>query len=113
MYGLAIEPPLLLYLNEMAELTREEILQLAQLSRLSLTDTEAEKFGVELAAILKYVEQLSSVDVTGLSPTTQVTGLTNVTRDDVVIDYGYSKEDLLQNVPAVENNLLKVKRMIG
>ncbi len=106
MYGLAIEPPLLLYLNEMAELTREEILQLAQLSRLSLTDTEAEKFGVEL-------EQLSSVDVTGLSPTTQVTGLTNVTRDDVVIDYGYSKEDLLQNVPAVENNLLKVKRMIG
>lgn len=113
MYGLAIELPLLLYLNEMAQLTREEILQLAQLSRLSLTDIEADTFGAELAAILGYVEQLSTVDVTGLAPTSQVTGLTNVTRDDVVIDYGYSKEDLLENVPAVENNLLKVKRMIG
>jgi aspartyl-tRNA(Asn)/glutamyl-tRNA(Gln) amidotransferase subunit C len=62
---------------------------------------------------LGYVEQLGGVDVTGLEPTNQVTGLTNVMRPDEVIDYGYTPDKLLQNVPAVEKNQLKVKRMIS
>lgn len=97
----------------MAKLTREDVLRLAQLARISLTDEEADEFTDELGAILQYVEQLSSVDVTGLEPTNQVTGLTNVMRKDQVIDYGYAPAKLLDNVPAVENNQLKVKRMIG
>lgn len=97
----------------MAQITREDILKLAQLARLGLTEAEVDEFSVELTAILQYVEQLSGVDVTGLKPTSQVTGLTNVTRVDEVKDYGYKPGDLLKNVPATENNLIKVKRMIG
>lgn len=97
----------------MAELTREDILKLAQLARLGLTDNEVDEFSGELTAILQYVEQLSSVDVAGLHPTSQVTGLTNVTRSDEIKDYGYKPEDMLKNVPTVENNQIKVKRMIG
>lgn len=97
----------------MAELTREDILKLARLARLGLTDEEVEEFSKELTAILQYVEQLSNVDVTGLAPTSQVTGLTNVTRADEVKHYGYDPLDLLKNVPAVEKNQIKVKRMIG
>lgn len=97
----------------MAKLTRDDVLKLAQLARISLTDEEAEAFTGELSAILQYVEQLSSVDVSGLEPTNQVTGLTNVMRPDEVIDYGYHPAKLLENVPAVEKNQLKVKRMIG
>ena len=97
----------------MTELTREDILKLAQLARLGLTDDEVNEFSGELTAILQYVEQLSSVEVEGLLPTSQVTGLTNVTRPDEVKDYGYQPLDLLKNVPATENNQIKVKRMIG
>lgn len=97
----------------MAQLTKEDILKLAQLSRLSLTDEEVDAFSGELNAILQYVEQLSSVDVDGLAPTSQVTGLTNVTRPDEIKNYGYQPHDLLNNVPATENKLIKVKRMIG
>ena len=97
----------------MAQLTREDILKLAQLSRLGLTDDEVTEFSTELTAILQYVEQLDSVDVSGLEPTSQVTGLTNVTRPDTVKDYGYDPRDLLKNAPAVEKDQLKVKRMIG
>lgn len=97
----------------MAQLTREDILKLAQLARLGLTDDEVTEFSQELTAILQYVEQLSSVNVDGLEPTSQVTGLTNVTRPDEVKDYGYEPLDLLKNVPNVENNQIKVKRMIG
>lgn len=96
----------------MAQLSREDILKLAQLSRLGLTDDEVTEFSSELTEILQYVEQLGSVDVKGLEPTSQVTGLTNVTRPDKVKDYGYAPLDLLKNVPTTDNNQIKVKRMI-
>jgi aspartyl-tRNA(Asn)/glutamyl-tRNA(Gln) amidotransferase subunit C len=97
----------------MAKLTRDDVLKLARLARISLSDDEVAEFSEELSAILQYVEQLSSVDVAGLKPTNQVTGLTNVMRDDEIIHYGYEPADLLKNVPAVQDNQLKVKRMIG
>ena len=97
----------------MAKLSRDDVLKLAALARLSLSEEEVDAVAGELSAILGYVEQLSSVDVSGLEPTNQVTGLTNVMRKDEVKDYGYTPADLLKNVPAVEKNQLKVKRMIG
>src|SRR4051812_24689971 len=97
----------------MAKLTREDVLKLAQLARLDLSEAEVEEFSQELSEILQYVEQLSDVDVKGLKPTNQVTGLTNVTRDDEVKDYGYKPKDLLKNVPEVEDDQIKVKRMVG
>lgn len=97
----------------MAKLTREDVLKLARLARLDLTESEIEQYRTELSEILQYVEQLQSVDVKGLQPTNQVTGLTNVTRQDKVKDYGYAPEDLLKNVPAVKDHQIKVKRMLG
>jgi len=97
----------------MAELTREDVLKLARLARLDLTDEEIEEFRGEISEILHYVEQLQSVDVSGLEPTNQVTGLTDVTRSDEVRDYGYKVEKLLENVPAVKDNQIQVKRMLG
>ena len=96
----------------MAKLTRDDVLKLARLARIDLTDQEIDEFAGEFSEILEYVEQLQSVDITGLKPTTQVTGLTNVTRDDEERDYGYDPKELLKNVPSVENDQIKVKRMI-
>ena len=85
---------------------------MAQLARLELSEKEIEQFSTELSEILGYVEQLQNVATKGLQPTYQVTGLTNVTRPDKVIDYGADQKALLKNVPAVENNLIKVKRVL-
>lgn len=97
----------------MAKLSREDVLKLARLSRLRLSDDEIEQFQSEISEILGYVEQLSAVDTDGLEPTLQVTELTNVTREDEPIDYGTSPEELLKNAPAVEKNQFKVKRVLG
>jgi aspartyl-tRNA(Asn)/glutamyl-tRNA(Gln) amidotransferase subunit C len=97
----------------MGKLSRDEIIKLAQLARLDLTDDEITEYSAELSEILQYVEMLQSVDVTGLLPTNQVTGLTNVTRGDVIKDYGYATTDLLKNLPDVLDDHIKVKRMIG
>lgn len=97
----------------MADLTRDDILKLASLARISLNDDEVTEFTAELAAIIKYVEQLEAVDTTGLGPTSQVTGLINVSRSDNEWDYGYEPLTLLKNAPATQDDHIKVKRMIG
>jgi aspartyl-tRNA(Asn)/glutamyl-tRNA(Gln) amidotransferase subunit C len=97
----------------MADLTRDDVLKLARLARLTITDEEVEKYRAELSEILNYVKQLDDVDVTGLEPTTQVTGLKNVMREDQVVDYGISADDLLRLAPKKQDRLIKVNRMIA
>lgn len=98
------------------KLTREDILKLARLSRLKLSEDEIEKYQKEISSILEYVEHLDSVDVTELKPTYQVTGLTssgkNATREDQVIEQ-VGQEELFKNLPATEEGHIKVKRMIA
>ncbi len=94
------------------KLSREDVLKLAKLSRLKLSEDEVAKYQTELSAILDYVQQLNSVDVTGLKPTYQVTGLTNVFRKDEVIEQ-VKKDQLMKNIPTAEGDHIKVKRMIG
>ena len=96
----------------MSKLSRDDVLKLARLSRLRLSDEEVEKFSSELSEILDYVEKLNSVDVAGLAPTYQVTGLKNVMRPDEVKDYGYKPADLLTGAPDKQDNQFKVKRVL-
>lgn len=96
----------------MAKLTEEDVLKLARLSRLHLSDTEKEQFQAEIEAILGYVEQLQKVDLKDTKPTNQVTGLENVMRADEVKDYGVTPEELLKNAPATQDGLIKVRRVL-
>lgn len=96
----------------MAKLTREEVLKLAALSRLRLTDAEIERFRVELTAILDYVAQLDGVDTGSLEPTYQVTGLKNVTRPDEIADYQAQPAGIMALAPATENSQYKVKKVL-
>lgn len=96
----------------MSQLTKEEVLKLAKLARLRLTDEEVDKYTEELGEILTYVELLSNVDTDGLKPTNQVTGLENVYRADVVQDYSAQPDLLLKGAPSSKDGYIKVKRMI-
>ncbi len=96
----------------MAKLSREDVLKLAKLSRLKLTEAEITKFQVELSEILVYVEQLEAADTTGLEPTYQVTGLKNVTRKDESVDYQAEPDALLAQAPAKQDRQFKVQRVL-
>lgn len=96
----------------MSKLTRDDVLKLASLSRLRLSQAEIKKFQTELSEILDYVETLNKVDTKDLEPTYQVTGLTNVTRPDEIREYTAKPADLLKNAPAIADNQFKVKRVL-
>lgn len=96
----------------MSKLTRDQVIRLAALSKLHLTESEIKKFQAELSRILDYVDMLDNVDVSGLEPTYQVTGLENVMREDKVVIQQASPEVLLKLLPDKKYRFIKVKRMI-
>lgn len=96
----------------MAKLSKNDVLKLARLSRLELTEEEIMHYQEELNQILSFVAQLQSVNTNGLLPTNQVNGLLNVSRVDEIKDYGYNPRDLLKNVPKVNSDQIQVKRMV-
>lgn len=97
----------------MAKLTRDDVLHLAQLARIQLSDDEIVRLESELGSILGYVEQLNDVDVSGLAPTTQVSGLTNVMRQDEPLEYQAKPDKLLELAPDADDQHIKVGRMVG
>ncbi|MBI4127128.1 Asp-tRNA(Asn)/Glu-tRNA(Gln) amidotransferase subunit GatC [Candidatus Peregrinibacteria bacterium] len=66
------------------KLSKEQVKKIAHLARLHLTDDEVELFAGQLTDILNYVDVLKELDTAGVPETNQVTGLTNVLREDVV-----------------------------
>ena len=96
----------------MSKLTRDQVIRLAALSKLHLTEYKIKKFQAELSRILDYVDMLDNVDVSGLEPTYQVTGLENVMRDDEVVIQQASPDELLKLLPDKKDRFIKVKRMI-
>ena len=95
-----------------SKLTAEQIVALARLAKLQLSDEEVEQFRSELGEILTYVEQLSTVDTTGLEPTYQVTGTHNQMRADIVESQVATPEALLKLAPRSKDGYIKVGRMI-
>ncbi|MEI7689584.1 MAG: Asp-tRNA(Asn)/Glu-tRNA(Gln) amidotransferase subunit GatC [Candidatus Saccharibacteria bacterium] len=96
----------------MTQITREDVLHLAQLSSLKLDDSEVDGLQANISDILGYVENLNKLDATGVEPTYQVTGLSNVWREDTVIDYGLSREALLDLAPESTDNQVKVPKVL-
>lgn len=96
----------------MASISKDDVVYLARLSNLSLTDDEVESLQGDLANILDYVGQLSSLDTEGVEPTYQVNELENIDRPDEVIDYGIGREELLATAPEQKDNQIKVPKVI-
>ncbi len=68
----------------MVRLTRDEVLELAQLARLALTDDEIERFRTDLAAILSHMDTLAEVNTVGVVPMTHAVPMDLRLRPDVV-----------------------------
>jgi len=61
---------------------REQVLHVAKLSRLKLSDEEVTRLEGELSSILDHVDRLAEIDIEGVEPTSHVVPLENVLRED-------------------------------
>lgn len=94
-------------------LSPEDVLRIAELARLELTPDEVALFTRQLAGILDYVEQIRTLDTSGVPPTSHVTNRPRE-RDDVARET-LARPDALANAPdaATEAGLFKVPRVMG
>ncbi len=108
--GLRRHCPLILRKKPMA-LTRDEVLHVADLARLSLLPEEIELFTRQLNDILAYVEKLQELDTEGVEPLAHVVLVFNVFREDAVRK-GLDRKNVLNNAPAREEGAFLVPRII-
>ncbi|MCZ7587946.1 MAG: Asp-tRNA(Asn)/Glu-tRNA(Gln) amidotransferase subunit GatC [Gaiella sp.] len=88
-------------------ITAEQVLHVARLARLDLTDDEVERLTGELGAILDAVSKVSELDLSDVPPTSHPLDLVNVWADDAPHD-SLPLEDVLRNAPASERGLFRV-----
>jgi aspartyl-tRNA(Asn)/glutamyl-tRNA(Gln) amidotransferase subunit C len=77
---------------------REQVLHVARLARLELTDEEVEKMASELSGILEHVEHISELDLDGVEPTSHVIALENVLRPDEPRP-SWDRDEVLERAP--------------
>ena len=63
---------------------RDQVLHVARLARLKLTDEEVERMSTELSAVLDHIEKIGELDLDGVEPTSHVVPLENVLREDIL-----------------------------
>lgn len=88
----------------MVRLTKKEVLHIAELSSLKLTDEEIKKFTPQLTKIIEFVSTLNEVDTKNVEPTSQTTELSNVTREDKVVSENMLTQDGYFKVPKILQN---------
>ena len=99
-------------IDTMSKIGTTEVERIAKLARLGLSPDEVARMSTELGQILQFVEQLQQVDVEGVEPTDQVTGLVDVWREDEVRP-SMPRDLALSNAPKTKNGYFVVNRVLN
>ena len=89
-------------------LTREEVLHIATLCRIGMTEEELETFAHQLSQILEMFQTLGELDTEGVPPTGHAASLETVLRDDDP-QPSLAVTEVMSNVPARQGDLFRVK----
>jgi aspartyl-tRNA(Asn)/glutamyl-tRNA(Gln) amidotransferase subunit C len=92
-------------------ITREEVLHVARLARLELTDEEVERLTVELSAILEAVSKVSELDLSDVPPTSHPLAVVNTLGPEDGEDEprpSLGLDEVFANAPEREGDLFKV-----
>ena len=86
---------------------REQVVHVARLARLELSEEELERMAGELSGILEHVDRISALDLEGIEPTTHVVGLENVLRPDEP-EASLPRERALESAPDAADGAFRV-----
>ncbi len=93
------------------KMSREEVLHIALLARLGLTESEVDKLGEQLSNILENFEVLQQVDTSDVLPTAQSIALQNVVGEDEVTP-SLTQSQVLANAPKKEGEFFRVRAVL-
>jgi aspartyl-tRNA(Asn)/glutamyl-tRNA(Gln) amidotransferase subunit C len=105
--SLDTEPP-----SASEQISVEEVIHVAKLARLQLSEEEVKTFTDQLASVLRYASQVAALDTATVEPTAHPMAMVNVFREDLPRP-GLNREEVLDQAPAVEGAFFKVPRIVG
>ena len=92
-------------------ITKDTILKISNLAKISITDQEVEKLESEISTIISWVDSLNEVDTENVTPMSNSLTNTLRMREDLVTD-GNKVSDILSNSPADDENFFVVPKVI-
>jgi aspartyl-tRNA(Asn)/glutamyl-tRNA(Gln) amidotransferase subunit C len=93
-------------------LSREEVVYVAKLARLGLSDDEVARMQDQLSSILEHIAALNELDTDAIPPTAQVIDLTNVMRTDTAVN-SLPRDAVLANAPRQSDGFFEVQTILG
>lgn len=93
------------------KISKDDVVKVAELARLEVTESETETFTDQLGNILEYIEKLNELDTDNVEPTSHVLEISTPLRDDKVVK-SLTIEEVLQNAPESEDDFFVVPQVI-
>jgi aspartyl-tRNA(Asn)/glutamyl-tRNA(Gln) amidotransferase subunit C len=97
---------------KMSKISKEQVAEIALLARLEFSDQDILKYQDKLSSILSYVDTIQKVDTKKIEPTAQITGLIDVTREDIKKPSDLTRDEILSNTPDKKDGYIKVKAVL-
>ena len=91
----------------MTRISKEQVKHVANLAKLTIKEEEIEKLTKQLDSIITYAEQLNELDTENVEPTTHVSHMKNVLREDKA-SKGLPREEVLKNAPDHQDGQIRV-----
>ena len=96
----------------MSRISRDDVVNVAKLARLNLTEEELDRFTGQLDAVLDHADDVASLDLEGVPPTAHPLPLKNVLRPDEPRP-SLDRAEVLAAAPAVEDDRFRVPPVLG
>jgi len=93
-------------------LSREDVVHVARLARLDLSDEEVELFTAQLRTVLDHAADVAALDLSHLEPSSHPIALDNVLRPDQPLP-SLDRDEVLAAAPDVEDYRFRVPRIVG
>lgn len=92
-------------------MTKDVVKKVAELSRLSFSEEELEKFTEEFSNIVSFIEMINELDTSNVEPSPYPINIINEPREDIVVESGKT-EDMLKNAPKRKDGFIVVPKVI-
>ena len=101
------------HMNAITPFTADDVSHIADLANIPVTDEEKKALARGFTTTMAVVEDLKKADTSHVEPTHQVTGLTNVMREDVIDEKRmFSQDEALRNAKRTHNGFFVVKQVL-
>lgn len=92
-------------------ISKEEIIHIAKLASLNLSDTEIERYTKDMQEILEFANTINNVNTEGMNETIAANEKSNVLRKDEVIEFG-NRELLFSNAPSQDEGMFRIPKVL-